>query len=186
VCPSESLTRAFTLKDVPEKLPEGFTLLKAWDFGGRYDVRNNPAIHCSYSYHAPFGQFAPTTTGEAGTAILADRNPWMDPNRVNDPNTGWLRFDPKGPGPAACFGNSDTHQLDGQNVLFVDSHVKFERSAACGVDGDNIYTIGLADQGKGQAPRVYMPVSPANKMWDSVLVQDVAFDVPEPASTPAK
>jgi prepilin-type processing-associated H-X9-DG protein len=169
---------------VVEKLPEGLDLRKAWDFGGRYDSRNNPARHCSYSYHAPFGQFALATTSE-NMAVLADRNPWMDPNRIKDPNTGWACFEREAPGMLAFIGNSDTHQREGQNVLFVDAHVEFEKHAACGADGDNIYTIASAERAKGLAPRVYEPVHPADKR-DSVLVQEVGFDVPKPASAPSR
>jgi hypothetical protein len=37
-------------------------------------------------------------------------------------------------------GNAGTHQREGQNVLFMDSHVYFENQSFCGVDEDNIYT----------------------------------------------
>jgi hypothetical protein len=180
VCPSEPETHVFTLEGIPEKLPDGFPLVEAWDFGGRYNTRNNPTSHCSYSYHAPFGGYVLTTASEPGMAVLTDRNPWMDPNRVKDPNVGWARFEPGTSEMKACIGNSDTHQRDGQNVLFLDTHVKFETRATCGVDQDNIYTLASdttgSEKAKGLAPKVYDRIRPAEKR-DSVLVQELGFDL---------
>lgn len=36
--------------------------------------------------------------------------------------------------------NSRNHEGRGQNVLFADNHVEFQRTPACGVNGDDIYT----------------------------------------------
>ena len=33
------------------------------------------------------------------------------------------------------------HQGEGQNVLFMDSHVEFEKRSFCGIEEDNIYTM---------------------------------------------
>ena len=58
-------------------------LIDLWDFG------NNPAEHCSYSYHMPFGLYALTTSSEPGMAVAADRNPWMDsPGALAKPLAG--------------------------------------------------------------------------------------------------
>jgi len=181
VCPSERQTRAFQLGDAKEELPRGFELIDAWDFGGRYDDCNNPSRHCSYSYHAPFDhKHVLTLAYDAGMAVLADRNPWIDPNRVNDASLGWAQFieafeggDPN----QIRIGNSDAHQRDGQNILFIDGHVEFETRAACAVRGDNIYTIDAGQSDPGQprqaAPRVYdSSLRPAHKR-DSVLVQEL-------------
>jgi hypothetical protein len=40
------------------------------------------------------------------------------------------------------------HDLEGQNVLFLDQHVAFEKRAFCGVDRDNIYLVS-SFPGKG-------------------------------------
>ena len=45
-------------------------LFELWDFGP------DPARHCSYAYHMPYGQYALTVAGEPGMAVLADRNPF--------------------------------------------------------------------------------------------------------------
>ncbi len=182
VCPGEPKTRAFRLSEVKETLPGGFELIDAWDFGGRYDDCNNPSRHCSYSYHVPFDrQNALTVAYDPGMPVLADRNPWIDPNRVNDANLGWARFleasegaDPNG----VRIGNSDTHRRDGQNVLFLDTHVVFQTRPACGVNDDNLYTIDATQSEPGEpkqtVPQVYGSLRPAHKR-DSVLVQELPY-----------
>jgi hypothetical protein len=183
VCPSEPKTRAFSLSDAKETLPVGLELFDAWDFGGRYDDCNNPSRHCSYSYHASFDhKYSLTLAYDAGMAILADRNPWIDPNRVNDAKLGWARFleASEGADPNLIrLGNSDAHQREGQNVLFLDTHVAFQARPACGVGADNIYTIdaGQSESGKTKqiAPRLYdSSLRPAHKR-DSVLVQELPY-----------
>lgn len=182
VCPSEPKTPAFRLSDAKETLPVGLEFIDAWDFGGRYDDCNNPSRHCSYSYHTSFDhKYSLTLAHDAGMAILADRNPWIDPNRVHDASLGWARFleASEGDDPNLIrLGNSDAHQREGQNVLFLDTHVAFQTRAACGVGADNIYTIdaGQSESGKPKqiAPQVYNPQRPAHKR-DSVLVQELPY-----------
>lgn len=186
VCPGEPETTVFDVRRVPEELPEAFRFLDAWDFGGRYDERHNPSRHCSYAYHMPFGRYALTVANNLGMAVLADRNPWMDPNRVADPNVGWARFDPLASDRDRIrVGNSGAHQGEGQNVLFLDGHVSFHRQSTCGVDNDNIYTLATdtteTGRTKGRPPKVYETAQPLNRR-DSVLVQDVPFDIPASAS----
>ncbi|MGE5294535.1 MAG: hypothetical protein ACM3VT_06885 [Solirubrobacterales bacterium] len=182
VCRSEPKTREFRLSDVKEPLPTNAEFIDFWDFGGRYDDENNPSRHVSYSYHMPFDRTALTVNHAAGMAILADRNPWIDPNRVNDANLGWARFmeaSASGDPNRIRIGNSDTHRRDGQNVLFLDTHVAFQTRPTCGVNGDNIYTISSTQSGPGKAsqiaPRVYdTSLRPAHEQ-DSVLVQDLPY-----------
>ncbi len=187
VCPAEPDTTPFKLDQVPEPLPVGVELIDLWDFGGRHDAANNPSKHCSYAYHMPFGAYGLTTSNEPGMVVLADRNPWMNPNRVADPNAGWARFDPSASDPnQARLGNSEAHQCDGQNVLYLDTHVSFQTRPTCGIDDDNIYSVAsdMTETGrmKGRAPRVYDPTPPLNRR-DSMLVQEVGFNVP--ASAPS-
>jgi hypothetical protein len=189
VCPSEPGTREFRLSDVKEKLPKEFEEIDAWDFGGRYDDANNPSRHCSYAYQMTFGQQVLTKGRPAEMAVAADRNPWMDPNRVKDATLGWARFTATSGSSDANrlrIGNSDTHQRDGQNVLSADGHVTFQTRPTCGVKGDNIYTIAANSsepaKSKEMAPPVYGPARPASRM-DSVLVQELPFMLAEPAAT---
>lgn len=136
-----------------------------WDFG------NNPTEHCSYSYHMPYGLYALTSSSEPGLAVAADRNPWIPgPGYEPDP-ANFSLFNPTGGREAVNYGNSPSHQGDSQNVLFVDIHVDQEKTPACGVNDDNIYTYW-----GGQDPRIgTMPAigtSPSNRA-DSYLVNDL-------------
>ena len=68
------------------------------------------------------------------------------------------------------MGNAYQHQNDGQNVLFLDSHVSFEKRPYCGVNDDNIYTFwDGGDIRRGTPP--FRGVEPADRV-DSLLVHD--------------
>ena len=74
------------------------------------------------------------------------------------------------------LGNAITHQGDGQNVLFLDSHVSFEKRSFCSLEDDNIYTISDASTNIGSSRGVRpiigrSTVEPRNRK-DSVLVHD--------------
>ena len=137
-------------------------LIDLWDFGP------NPPRHCSYSYHQPYNPYRLTTTSEPGLAVAADRNPWMDSPfkkardfQVFDPNSDWE---------AIKAGNTIAHKTDGQNVLFIDCHVSFEKRSFCGINEDNIYTYWDGeDIRRGTPPK--LGSQPADK-GDSLLVND--------------
>jgi prepilin-type N-terminal cleavage/methylation domain-containing protein len=107
-------------------------LIDLWDFGGA------PREHCSYSYHMPFGMYALTSSSEPGLAVAADRNPFISsPMAEPKPIANFL---PGGGREGIRGGNANQHQEDGQNVLFLDIHVTFEKKPFCGINDDNIYT----------------------------------------------
>ena len=140
-------------------------LIDLWDFGSQ------PATHCSYSYHMPFGLYALTTSSEPGMAVAADRNPLQDSpaaTRKDWPGT----FNPTGGKEAVKYGNAIAHQEDAQNVLFLDIHVGQEKHPFCGINDDNIYTFwNGGDIRIGSAPAIgSMPVD----RLDSLLVHDGA------------
>jgi len=143
-------------------------LIDLWDFGPE------PWKHCSYSYHMPYGKYALTISNHPGMAVAADRNPWM-------PSLGWKvkdisKFNPDGDRDAIKAGNSFPHKNEGQNVLFIDSHVEFENTPFCGVDEDNIYTYqDGGDIRRGSLPQIGS--QPANRA-DSMLVNDPPIQNP--------
>ena len=147
VCKGESDTREFTFADLgPGVVQSGTTLTDAWDFGPGGPA--NPTYeYCSYSLHYPFNNFALTTTHEPTMAVAADRNPWMTNPTERGTELGFNMFIPDedgvsgGMSESARVGNSDAHQLEGQNVLFLDSHVAFEKRSYCGTEMDNVYTV---------------------------------------------
>jgi hypothetical protein len=139
-------------------------LTDLWDFGP------NPPRHCSYSYHQPYGPYRLTTASEPGLVVAADRNPWIDSpfEKARD----FQAFDPNGNQEQVGAGNAAVHKADGQNVLFLDCHVGFERNSICGINGDNIYTYwDGADIRRGTPPR--LGSQPIDRK-DSLLVNDPA------------
>ena len=124
--------------------------------------------------------------------MAADRNPWIVSPAAAAGT--WASFKPDvaysggvtGTSDQAKMGNAIAHQNDGQNVLFLDSHVEFAKRAYCSIEDDNIYTISRdTTTGKGdiygQIPVPGASCVPANRK-DSVLVHD-----PDkaPGTTPA-
>ena len=147
--------------DVTEFNPgNNYDLIQLWDFGEK------GTEHCSYSYHIPYSSFAMKTTSEPGMVIAADPNPWVDTTRSLD------SFNPGGDKDAKRYANAATHQREGQNVLFLDSHVTFEDLSSCGIDDDNIYTqqVSGTDVRKGRIPstRGYDPLT----RTDSLVLDD--------------
>jgi prepilin-type N-terminal cleavage/methylation domain-containing protein/prepilin-type processing-associated H-X9-DG protein len=109
---------------------------EVWDFGG------SPTDFCSYAYHNPYDDasgfsFGLNSASNPALAVAADRNP-------DD----------------LAAENSRSHQEEGQNVLFVDGHVEFERSRYCGLNDDDIYAA--EDDG----------IQPLN-LFDSCLINEI-------------
>ncbi len=178
VCKGDAGTSEFKLADITAgAVPANTELIDLWDFG---DSLANASKSCSYSYHVPFGLYALTTSSEPGFAVAADRNPWIRSPGADAkafPGVGTDRFAPDiqgygGSNDLARNGNAITHQSEGQNVLFLDSHVQFEKRPYCSVEDDNIYTItdkAPAGSAMGTAPGSgSLPL--ARK--DSLLVHD--------------
>ena len=141
-------------------------LIDLWDFGP------DSSRHCSYSYHMPYGLYALTTSSEPGMAVAADRNPWISSPAGEGKDPSLLSiFNPDGGRGAVNIGNAIAHQEDGQNVLFMDSHVGFEKRSFCGINDDNIYTYW----DDGDRRRGGMPIPGASEpqdRLDSYLVND--------------
>ncbi|MCU0914678.1 MAG: prepilin-type N-terminal cleavage/methylation domain-containing protein [Planctomycetes bacterium] len=175
ICKGDAGTSEFKLSDVSTGTPPAnFELIDAWDFGPLVDS----VKHCSYSYHIPFGLYALTVSSEPGFAVAADRNPFLkSPASDAKPIAGFIpdltTISPRGTQEQAKEGNAIAHQLDGQNVMFLDTHVNFEKRSYCSIEDDNIYLIS-PDLTKGH-PKGNVPVPPtvvpANRK-DSVLVHD--------------
>ena len=161
-CKQDRKTRPFKASDYKSGMDDE----DAWDFGP------DPSKHNSYSYHIPYSQYALLDTGDPGMAVAADRNPWLDPSTDttgfkwnNQTKTGG-RENIKG----YQKGNSGLHKREGQNVLFLDNHVYFEKASFCGVKNDNIYTYWNGSDIQQGAPPV-IGSQPADKL-DSLLVNE--------------
>jgi prepilin-type N-terminal cleavage/methylation domain-containing protein len=117
---------------------------KEYDVVNLYDFGEIPSSSCSYSYNQPFCDYALTTSSEPGLAVAADPNPWNGDRVVKDvfsPTSGVGTFQIAGGKEFTKWGNSINHQDEGQNVLFLDTHVSFEDKSFCGINEDNIYTV---------------------------------------------
>jgi len=172
VCKSDSGTTEFK----PSEYNAGDReLIDLWDFGPE------AVKHCSYAYHMPFGLYALTTSSEPGMAIAADRNPFIDSPAAEAQGKIDLiaGFNPDGGKEIIRIGNAIAHQEDGQNVLFMDSHVNFEKTPFCGINDDNIYTCWDG----GDIRRGGLPIPGASEpkdRLDSFLVHDGESGEPKP------
>jgi len=143
------------------------TLTDFWDFGP------DPTRHCNYAYQMVYGPQKLILSAEPNMAVAADRNPWMDAPAAKAKN--FTLFTPdippfNGTSDQARQGNSSRHEGDGQSVMFLDTHVSWERRSYCGFEGDNIYTFwDGADKARGQPPKFGSQPAGAK---DSLLVND--------------
>jgi len=168
ICKGDSGTTEFKPSDYNAGNKE---LIDLWDFGPE------PRKHCSYSYHQPFGLYALTTASEPGLAVAADRNPWIESPAGAAKQFPGL-YSPTGGREAVKVGNATQHQEDGQNVLFLDNHVSFEKSAFCGINDDNIYTFWDGGDIRVGGPPV-LGSEPKDRA-DSLLVHDGKGTAPQP------
>ena len=161
VCKGDTTVSEFETAD--------WDLIALWDFGA------TPKEHCSYSYHQPFdvgnsnNAYKLTTSSEPGLAVAADPNPWT----TEASNKEWELFDPIAGGREGIKqGNSHTHQDEGQNVLFLDSHVNFENTPGCAINEDNIYTVQSNAAIPQLGVRAVAPVSMPFNRKDSLCMND--------------
>ncbi len=163
LCKGDSGTKQFKPSEYNQGARE---LMDLWDFGGA------PLEHCSYTYHMPYGLYALTTSSEPGMAVAADRNPWIKTPGAEAKLPDLLaNYNPEGGKEFVNIGNAIQHQEDGQNVLFMDSHVEFAKQPFCAINDDNIYTYW-----DGTDPRIGgIPIPGATEpkgRLDSYLVHD--------------
>jgi hypothetical protein len=181
ICKGDSGAKEFKLSDLPWGVPfPRAKLSDLWDFG---ESIADASRACSYSYHTPFGLYALTTARDPNLAVAADRNPWISSPGANGSDIRFFTPDIPGyPGTSdrAHYGNAITHLWYGQNVLFLDGRVTFERRPFCGVVSkhlwsqgpDNIYTVTdklVGGSPMGTAPQCSsQPLDPD----DSLLLHD--------------
>ncbi len=164
ICKGDAGVRIFMIK---EGLPQpssllGIELQNCWDFGNL----NWPGKYNSYAYNMPFYHsavdqpqlgdrcFPVVSSSNSGCPIMADRNPYNDKNAdtYRDGRQSGETAPRWDPGESSSTppipphyvddyktGNSACHQRDGQNVLFNDNRVTFEKYPNVGIDNDNIW-----------------------------------------------
>lgn len=127
--------------------PISGSLLDWWDFGGGATLGPKqwpmPGESCSYAYHLPYVPEAEAVSfqimdmSHPGSPVCADRNPFLDKNAQTVI-----------PSPAdyPTF-NGVCHEGKGQNVLYKNMSVVFEKVPTVGYNEDNIYTYASGDLG---------------------------------------
>ncbi len=173
VCKSDSGVTEFNPVDDPDiGSMTDWQITQFWDFGSSPSETDNTGNHCSYAYHMPFGLYALTTSSEPGLAVAADRNPWIASSSGEAKEFPGIYL-PTGSREEVSYGNSPSHQGDSQNVLFLDIHVSQEKTPACGINDDNIYTY-WGSTSNANASLGVMPAAntePSSRE-DSYLVND--------------
>jgi len=156
VCKGDNGTKEFKLSDTGTSKTD-ITLV--WDFGSIVTATSNysrPGQYNSYAYQLPYGGYSIRSTNISGSPVCSDRNPYLDKNAwgtVAGSCRGYLDgADGLGGAVAASWdtvkneykdtdktGNCAAHQREGQNVLYNDSHVGFEKSPNVGIENDHIW-----------------------------------------------
>ena len=143
--------------------PQNLDITELWDFGA------DPYKHVSYSMHNPYGKYPAHDDMSATFAVAGDMSPWFDGGDIVAPGDKtapqvitWNKQK------TYRHGNSSNHTTNkkmfmffgpaksirtGQNVLFGDGHIAFEKSANCGVGEDNIYTFWSKDEDPSEQDR---------------------------------
>ncbi|MGH7177543.1 MAG: hypothetical protein ACREJC_09205, partial [Tepidisphaeraceae bacterium] len=143
ICPSSS--------DAPDSLTDSTgKFVKPVARGNFRRARN-----LSYSYATPFSNapgYRMDDTRKSDFAILADMNPGISRgDDITGPSSRSSMIE-------QSKANSNNHNKAGQNVLYADGSVSFERTPyvgvgrSHGVPGDNIYTALSATPLNGQTP----------------------------------
>jgi prepilin-type N-terminal cleavage/methylation domain-containing protein len=108
-------------------------------------VGSLPASYISYSYVQPWTYSSTwSADGDPRSVIGADGNTGSNPT-TKDGNATVAPVALTGNGDVTYtvmkgYVNSTNHTGDGQNIMWGDGHVTFEKSAYCGISSDNIYT----------------------------------------------
>ena len=102
----------------------------------------------SYSFQMPYGRYPAKGTSMSGLAYAADKNPFFD-----DTNDTGSRVSDLDPAEDDKSNNSNNHGKDGQNVLYIDTHVSWEESANVGISDDHIYTRYSSSAGGSEGNR---------------------------------
>jgi len=165
VCKGDVGTRIFKLSDDPDLPNDDIQdVTDVWDFGDGVDTVAYPGEYCSYSYHDPYNMKREVaghpiiSVSNPASPVCADRNPYLDknapvflegqegclPGQQGEHKPTWEEADTASNIPAHYSdddrtGNSAAHQREGQNVLFNDQHVNFEKYPNVGISKDNIW-----------------------------------------------
>lgn len=149
MCKGDNGIREFLFADFTS-VPDEFDYTDPWDFGGEIGV-GMPYEFCSYAYHIPLNGpseeagYPLTSSSNSASPVCADRNPAFDNRNAyarrqeadeDRADAEWANDEYID---RARKENSACHNFEGQNVLFSDSHMSFEKYPNVGIENDNIY-----------------------------------------------
>jgi prepilin-type N-terminal cleavage/methylation domain-containing protein len=166
ICKGDVGAKVFKLTDSTSATITEFS--KAWDFGARPGQYCSYSYHNPFSPNPdnatanPNAGFPVGSSSPPAAVLAADRNPTLDRNVTylskelttlggvgaepgkRTPKEYWDLAGGAGTGNITftdqdLMWNSFSHQREGQNVLYNDGHVNFERTCNVGIDGDNIW-----------------------------------------------
>jgi len=122
----------------------------------RFDFLGYPQV--SYGYQMPFGKRArPNQNLDTRMPLMSDKGPYFEAD-TKVASTNWTKdklatnvvVPNFGNAPADWFKadndqwrpyNSRNHNGEGQNVMYVDDHVEFQKRPIAGINNDNIFTV---------------------------------------------
>jgi len=163
VCKGDLGTKVFKLTSAGATVIRDLT--DAWDFGGGGGTSGlKPGQYCSYSYNMPYRFTRGSNTNarnpvsaasNSARPVAGDRNPYLDRNANPVDGLGYIEGEDDEGAPPSWLtgtyldedrtGNSAAHQREGQNVLFNDGSIFFERYPNCGIDNDNLWKCWTMD-----------------------------------------
>jgi len=140
ICPSSNGTRGFTTNSVQSNsnwaaCPDNET------YSYNAGFPDSSAVSAGYKFNSTLG---------SDFALASDINPGISPISKN--NVGSTSLTPSAARQYIILGNSNNHKNDGQNVLYADGHVEYQKTPWCGsyetAGGNGIRDmIFLADSG---------------------------------------
>jgi prepilin-type N-terminal cleavage/methylation domain-containing protein len=151
----------------------------------------------SYAYQLPFGRKGrPRENMDSRMAISADKGPYFQGGAEQATGSGALKDEISPTTPPQQFiqllpqdiiklsneewryYNSRNHNQEGQSILYIDSHVDFQRKPIAGVHNDNIYTV--MNDGDGYNNQRKSLVGQVGSTSDSLcpLVQTDSYLIP--------
>ena len=176
VCKGDTGTRVFKLSEGNPAPPPDRKIEECWDFGKSDPTGPQPGRFYSYAYQYPFNftntcggagsatsvSYAIGSSSRPGSPVCSDRPPLLDINArghaINAPQLIDPTWRDMGNSVYSYFdedrkGNCALHQWEGQNVMFVDGHVTFEKYPNVGIRNDHIWKCwpqcdNVADQDK--------------------------------------
>jgi prepilin-type N-terminal cleavage/methylation domain-containing protein/prepilin-type processing-associated H-X9-DG protein len=120
ICPSSNSTRGFTTNSVTssanwQACPDN----ESYSYNAGFP--DSSAVSAGYKFNSTLG---------SDFAIASDINPGVIPSTKN--NVLSTSLTPTAARQFIMFGNSNNHKNDGQNVLYADGHVEYQKTPYCG------------------------------------------------------